>query len=267
MGPALELESHEPLGNVLIPGSRVRYLAEIAEQGRGIGAEVERQAERAATASTATRHCGARGSRTAGVLEPYRTPRSATRGGAGCPAGPVQRRARGSRRGGARTTARLGRPIAAISAETYSYSVRDREVTGENYRRSLSQQLIRRSRRPGSTGGATACGSCSRRTCLGPTRTPAACSRTGAPARTRRGCSPARGPRAHQPSLPLSQQGQPAARLSTAFDSVTLYGEDPAERADIFGKEGTRASRLPPSTTPRSCIPGLTCAPRRHRCR
>ncbi len=32
--------------------------------------------------------------------------------------------------------------------------------------------------------------------------------------------------------------GQTAKRLSTAFDSVTLYGEDPAERPDIFGKIG-----------------------------
>ncbi|MDP4254803.1 MAG: methylmalonyl-CoA mutase family protein, partial [Bacteroidota bacterium] len=31
---------------------------------------------------------------------------------------------------------------------------------------------------------------------------------------------------------------QPAKRLSTAFDSVTLYGEDPAERPDIYGKVG-----------------------------
>ena len=33
-------------------------------------------------------------------------------------------------------------------------------------------------------------------------------------------------------------QGQPAKRLSTAFDSVTLYGEDPALRPDIYGKVG-----------------------------
>ncbi|MEB3299933.1 MAG: methylmalonyl-CoA mutase family protein [Candidatus Sericytochromatia bacterium] len=32
--------------------------------------------------------------------------------------------------------------------------------------------------------------------------------------------------------------GQPATRLSTAFDSVTLYGEDPALRPDIHGKIG-----------------------------
>ncbi len=31
---------------------------------------------------------------------------------------------------------------------------------------------------------------------------------------------------------------QPAKRLSTAFDSVTLYGEDPAHRPDIYGKVG-----------------------------
>ncbi|MCO5247436.1 MAG: methylmalonyl-CoA mutase family protein [Chitinophagales bacterium] len=32
--------------------------------------------------------------------------------------------------------------------------------------------------------------------------------------------------------------GLPAKRLSTAFDSVTLYGEDPAGRPDIYGKIG-----------------------------
>lgn len=33
-------------------------------------------------------------------------------------------------------------------------------------------------------------------------------------------------------------ENDPAKRLSTAFDSVTLYGEDPATRPDIFGKIG-----------------------------
>ena len=36
----------------------------------------------------------------------------------------------------------------------------------------------------------------------------------------------------------LSQDGE-ATRLSTAFDSVTLYGRDPDERPDIYGKVGT----------------------------
>ncbi|MGZ6825842.1 MAG: methylmalonyl-CoA mutase family protein, partial [Mycobacteriales bacterium] len=34
-------------------------------------------------------------------------------------------------------------------------------------------------------------------------------------------------------------KGQPATRLSTAFDSVTLYGRDPDPRPDIYGKVGT----------------------------
>jgi methylmalonyl-CoA mutase len=33
-------------------------------------------------------------------------------------------------------------------------------------------------------------------------------------------------------------KGHPATRLSTAFDSVTLYGFDPDERPDIYGKVG-----------------------------
>ncbi|MDB5899912.1 MAG: scpA 1, partial [Ramlibacter sp.] len=36
----------------------------------------------------------------------------------------------------------------------------------------------------------------------------------------------------------LLSEGLPAKRLSTAFDSVTLYGHDPAERPDIYGKVG-----------------------------
>ncbi len=47
----------------------------------------------------------------------------------------------------------------------------------------------------------------------------------GAPERTNR--------RFHYVSL-----GMPAIRLSTAFDSVTLYGEDPDVRPDIYGKIG-----------------------------
>ncbi|WP_327087117.1 methylmalonyl-CoA mutase family protein [Nonomuraea sp. NBC_01738] len=37
----------------------------------------------------------------------------------------------------------------------------------------------------------------------------------------------------------LLSHGQPATRLSTAFDSVTLYGNDPDLRPDIYGKVGT----------------------------
>ncbi len=37
----------------------------------------------------------------------------------------------------------------------------------------------------------------------------------------------------------LVSLGMPAKRLSTAFDSVTLYGRDPDPRPDIYGKVGT----------------------------
>ncbi len=39
--------------------------------------------------------------------------------------------------------------------------------------------------------------------------------------------------------------GQPAKRLSTAFDSVTLYGEDPHMRPDIYGKIGNSGVSVP----------------------
>jgi methylmalonyl-CoA mutase len=37
----------------------------------------------------------------------------------------------------------------------------------------------------------------------------------------------------------LLSTGQPATRLSTAFDSVTLYGRDPGTSPDVYGKVGT----------------------------
>ncbi len=36
----------------------------------------------------------------------------------------------------------------------------------------------------------------------------------------------------------LLADGMPAKRLSTAFDSVTLYGNEPDLRPDIYGKVG-----------------------------
>lgn len=36
----------------------------------------------------------------------------------------------------------------------------------------------------------------------------------------------------------LLSEGMPAKRLSTAFDSVTLYGHDPGRRPDVYGKIG-----------------------------
>jgi methylmalonyl-CoA mutase len=59
--------------------------------------------------------------------------------------------------------------------------------------------------------------------------------------------------------------GMPAKRLSTAFDSVTLYGEDPAYRPDIYGKSATPVSPFPALTTPKSCTVASICVVRKRR--
>jgi methylmalonyl-CoA mutase len=46
------------------------------------------------------------------------------------------------------------------------------------------------------------------------------------------------GPKRTNERFHYLSKDDPAKRLSTAFDSVTLYGEDPAHRPDIFGKVG-----------------------------
>ncbi|MGB0454134.1 MAG: fused isobutyryl-CoA mutase/GTPase IcmF [Bacteriovoracaceae bacterium] len=46
------------------------------------------------------------------------------------------------------------------------------------------------------------------------------------------------GPKRTNERFHFLSKNDPAKRLSTAFDSVTLYGEDPDKRPDIFGKIG-----------------------------
>ncbi|HSX63650.1 MAG TPA: GTP-binding protein, partial [Pseudoxanthomonas sp.] len=50
--PDVDTELKEPRATVLIPGARVRYLAEIAEQGRGINRRIETEAETASRAQS-----------------------------------------------------------------------------------------------------------------------------------------------------------------------------------------------------------------------
>jgi len=47
------------------------------------------------------------------------------------------------------------------------------------------------------------------------------------------------GPKDTNKRFKMLSESYPAKRLSTAFDSVTLYGFDPATRPDIYGKIGT----------------------------
>lgn len=123
--------------------------------------------------------------------------------------------------------------------EYFVYKVRDKEIKVENFTKSLSHnnipkvvlprykdygEILRWSKQenvPGSfpfTAGVFPF----KRKGEDPTRMFAG---EGGPERTNK--------RFHYLSL-----GMPAKRLSTAFDSVTLYGEDPDHRPDIYGKIG-----------------------------
>jgi isobutyryl-CoA mutase len=237
--PGLDPSSHEPLGNTLIPGARVRYLAEIAEGGRAVNADVERRAEAAARAQHL--HEALRALHDAALPAPLET---YAEGELGEGETAALRRAYNEAIGTLGTEA-VGllrgwdRRIDGITAESFSYEVRGKEITGPNYRETLSHQqvpkiapprydgwgerlrFLMKENLPGSypfTGGVFPY----RRAGEDPTRMFAG---EGSPERTNR--------RFHYLS-----QGQPAARLSTAFDSVTLYGEDPHERPDIYGKVG-----------------------------
>lgn len=123
--------------------------------------------------------------------------------------------------------------------EHFEYTVRDKSIKGENYRQSLSHLNISKVAAPTFNDWGnlvlfmgkenlpghypyTAGVFPYRREGEDPIRMFAG---EGTPERTNR--------RFHYLS-----KGQPAARLSTAFDSVTLYGENPAPRPDIFGKVG-----------------------------
>ncbi|MFZ9886499.1 MAG: methylmalonyl-CoA mutase family protein [Myxococcota bacterium] len=129
--------------------------------------------------------------------------------------------------------------VEGVTAQETSYEVRGRQIAVENYTESLSHQAtpkvaaprirdfgarVRFSMKENLPGHYpyTAGVFPYKRAGEDPTRMFAG---EGTPERTNR--------RFHYVS-----QGQPAVRLSTAFDSVTLYGADPDRRPDIYGKIG-----------------------------
>ncbi len=259
--PRMDISIKEPRATVLIPGARARYLAEIAEQGRGINSDIEQQAEAAGRAQ----HYYA-------VLRDLQDPRlpkplalyesddllvssgvsRLTPSSSGTPhASPLtphsllilRQRYQDAVKSLSSEALHLLREwparLQAITDEHYTYEVRGKAVTGDNYTESLSHQKIpkiappaykswgdllrffMRENLPGAypyTAGVYPY----RRTGEDPTRMFAG---EGTPERTNH--------RFHYLS-----HGQDSARLSTAFDSVTLYGEDPATRPDIYGKVG-----------------------------
>ena len=227
----------------LIPGSRTRYLAEIAQAGRAVHERIDAQAQAAARAhglyeSLKALHDAALPSSLDRYADSALTDASADA---------TRRELR----------AAYNRALDEIGAEgigelkawparvkgatdpTYSYKVRNKDVTGENYTESLSRlplpkisvpkfrdwgeilRFVLAENLPGAypyTGGVYPY----RREAEDPTRMFAG---EGPPERTNR--------RFHYLA---GDHG--AARLSTAFDSTTLYGEDPDTRPDIYGRTG-----------------------------
>jgi methylmalonyl-CoA mutase len=245
-GPPLAEQARR--GSVM-PPARVRYLAEIAAHGRRVQADIDTQAAAARRAQ--------------GLWESLRT-----LGDPALPAAldpcPPDNKESDSQDNGAAVDATLQRLRAAYNAaleeigaeglallrqwpqrleaaraEQYRYTVRGRQITGENYVETLSHQrtpriavprwqgwgeqldFLLRENLPGAypyTAGVYPY----RRTEEDPTRMFAG---EGMPERTNR--------RFH-----YLASGHAATRLSTAFDSTTLYGEDPDERPDIYGRIG-----------------------------
>jgi methylmalonyl-CoA mutase len=240
--PEVDTSLREPRATVLIPGNRVRYLAEIAEQGRGVNGTIARQAEAASKAQHYYESLKDIGDDALPrAFDLYDHDLLVVDGDRSLAT--LRQRYNEAVRELSSEAINLLREwpsrFESVTAEFNEYQVRDKVIRVENYRESLSHQKIpkvsppktkdwgdllsflMRENLPGHypyTGGVFPY----RRAGEDPTRMFAG---EGTPERTNR--------RFHYLSL-----GGAAARLSTAFDSVTLYGEDPAPRPDIYGKIG-----------------------------
>jgi methylmalonyl-CoA mutase len=240
--PAGAPRRERPAG-ALLPASRSRYLAEIAETVRGHRARAEEEAERATDAFALARTLRTLGDAPPALPETY--PTTALADGAADP------EILALRRRYAETLAALDPALrrelgawpeirARYAATQQDYEVRGRVIPAPNFSETLSGtklprvalprtghwgdlvRYLRLENRPGAfpfSAGVFPF----KRAEEEPTRMFAG---EGDPERTNR--------RFH-----LLSHGRPAARLSTAFDSVTLYGRDPHERPDVYGKVGT----------------------------
>jgi len=271
--PQLDTSLKEPRATVLIPGNRVRYLAEIAEAGRAINARIESQAEIAERAQALWQALKELDDpKLPKALDLYDAESLLPHAGEEATAADrslltLRQRYNDAVQSLDSEALRLLREwparLKSITDEVNEYEVRGKTIRVENYRESLSHQKIpkiaaptyrswgellvflQKENLPGHypyTGGVYPY----RRTGEDPIRMFAG---EGTPERTNR--------RFHYLS-----QGLPAARLSTAFDSVTLYGEDPAPRPDIYGKIGNSGVNIPTLDDMKKLYSGFDlCAP------
>ena len=296
--PQLDTSLKEPRATILIPGKRVRYLAEIAEQGRSINDDITRMAQAASKAqhyyeslreldatdglrplylfddATSSPHPQplSQGERGENTRDAALHPSTSGRGTEG--EGNTDRSVQLLRQRYNEAVKELSTDAIALLRDwparrqsvldaVNEYSVRGKPIRVDNYRESLSHQQIpkiapplsddwgeqltflMRENLPGDypyTGGVYPY----RRAGEDPIRMFAG---EGTPERTNR--------RFHYLS-----QGGGATRLSTAFDSVTLYGENPAIRPDIYGKIGNSGVNIPTLDDMKKLYSGFDlCAP------
>ena len=216
---------HSTTGNSIVPGARARYLAEIAETLREYhrwAAAQSRLARERQQLAAARALLAADGAAPAPGLDALLAQREAA----------LDPRAR-------KLVDMWPQTRAAYGGDEYVVKIRDREIRTALTSTTLSGTRVRKvalprfeddgevlrwqltENVPGSfpfTGGVFAF----KRENEDPTRMFAG---EGDPFRTNR--------RFH-----LLADGMPSKRLSTAFDSVTLYGNDPDRRPDIYGKVG-----------------------------
>ncbi len=212
-----------PTRRQIIPSSRIHYLGEIARSVRDYHAEAEQQGEIARRIS----HLRA----AAAELEDGALSRALTEKAEALEASLT--------RNNQRALAGWDDLIARYKADEFVYTVRGREIRQPLHTESLSRLKIPRVATPKLTDPGD------RLRWLYRENFPGGFPYTaGVFPLKRRGEEPKRmfagegGPGQTNARFHFLCKGEPVHRLSTAFDSVTLYGEDPDKRPDIFGKIG-----------------------------
>ncbi|WP_148572902.1 fused isobutyryl-CoA mutase/GTPase IcmF [Nocardioides caldifontis] len=228
---------HSTVTQTIVPPSRVRYLSEVAETVRGYHAETERLAEAAARLQRLELVLG----EVSQVVEPVETTAGEVVSTSSTTLERLVEEAREALPAEARNQLeRWPTVVESYSGDEQVVKVRDKEIHTRLTRESLSGnkiprvalpryrdhgellRFLRRENLPGYfpfTAGVFPF----KRDNEDPARMFAG---EGDPFRTNR-------------RFKMLSEGQPATRLSTAFDSVTLYGRDPDLRPDIYGKVGT----------------------------
>jgi methylmalonyl-CoA mutase len=226
----------------IIPGSRERYLAEIAERGRAAHREIARLADSASTAFACWQALAALGDATRpAAMDPYPVAALTADGDRGLIT--LRQRYNAALDGLTPEALKLLRDwparMQAAREAQYSYTVRGRAVTGDNYTESLARLQIPKLGLPRFRDWGD------QLRWLMEENLPGAYPYTAGVFPYRRaGEDPARmfagegGPERTNRRFHLLSHGLPATRLSTAFDSCTLYGEDPDPRPDIYGRIG-----------------------------